>query len=114
MIPTKPSARKRAAVGSKKRLPDFSKMTIEEEAEWWDSHDTADYDREFVDEDIVFVPGGRKMAMTVRLEPGLISELSAEAKAKGIGPSTLARMLIIEYLRQRPARPVRGRTKGAA
>jgi hypothetical protein len=97
-----------------KRLPDFSNMTIAEEAEWWDTHDTAEYEHEFVDDDLVFVPGGRKRPMTVRLEPELVSALTSEAKARGVGASTLARMLIIEHLRRRPSRPVRRGAKGAA
>ena len=27
----------------KSKLPDFSKMTLEEEAEFWDTHSVADY-----------------------------------------------------------------------
>jgi hypothetical protein len=114
IVPAKKKAELSNRKSGRKRLPDFSNMTIAEEAEWWDTHDTAEYEHEFVDDDLVFVPGGRKRPMTIRLEPELVSALTSEAKAKGIGASTLARMLIIEHLRRRPSRPVGRGAKGAA
>ncbi len=110
------------------RLPDFSKMTIEEEAEFWDTHDSADYEDEFeeMEEDIEFlmVHSQKKKPMTVRLEPDILTLLAREAKSQGVGPSTLARMAILKYLKEtgrgtvltaqeRKASP-RKRSRGAA
>ena len=43
----------------------------------------------------------RKKALTVRFDEDVFEELAQEAKEKGIGPSTLARMVILEHLRMR-------------
>jgi hypothetical protein len=78
-------------------------MTIEEEAEFWHTHDSADCEEEFkaMDQDIDFlmVRSQRKKPMTVRLEPDILTLLAREAKSQGIGPSTLARMVILKYLK---------------
>ncbi len=80
------------------RIPHFK--TIEEEADFWDSHDSAEFEDEFVEvEDVRFVKATPKKALTVRLEEQTLDDLKKIAKEKGIGPSTLARMWILERLR---------------
>jgi|CXWL01.1.fsa_nt_gi hypothetical protein len=112
------------------RLPDFSKMTIQEEAEFWDTTDSAEYEDEFVDvtDDDEYGVGialrsQKKRPMTVRLEPDIITLLTQEAKSQGIGPSTLARMVILRHLKdsgtgtyiKRPKKTAkRTRTRGVA
>jgi hypothetical protein len=82
-----------------KRVPEFA--THEEAAKWFDSHDMGDYLDEFevVDSSRVHVEPNLSHGITVRLTPELLNDLRTKAKAKGIGPSTLARMWIIEHLR---------------
>ncbi len=86
----------------KNHIPSFK--TIEEEAAFWDSHSSEEFVGELTPVDNVkFVKADTKRALTVRFDADTFEELSKEAKEKGIGPSTLARMLILEHLRERRA-----------
>ena len=81
----------------KNGIPEFK--SIEEAAEFWDSHDSTDFEDEFEDvEDVKFVRAKAKKSITVRLEDETLAALTEEARAKGIGPSTLVRMWILERL----------------
>jgi predicted DNA binding CopG/RHH family protein len=84
----------------KSRIPEFASR--EEEAEWFDTHDLGDYLDEFevVDSRDVRVASNLSTGITVRLTPALLRQLRRTARAKGIGPSTLARMWIVEHLRE--------------
>src|SRR2546421_1295999 len=78
--------------------------TIEEEAAFWDTHSSEEFADELTPvENVKFVKGGSKKALTVRFDKDTFEELNREAKEKGIGPSTLARMVILEHLRKRRA-----------
>jgi hypothetical protein len=82
---------------SKSRIPNFK--TIEEEADFWDTHSSEEFADELTPvDDVRFVRVNNKKALTVRIEDDTYEELSREAREKGIGPSTLARMLILEHL----------------
>jgi hypothetical protein len=101
---------------------------VQEEAEFWDTHDTSDFDWEEMDDDVEFilVKDQPKKGMTVRLEPDILTLLTREARDQGIGPSTLARMIILGYLKDsgrgtilrgattKKRAPQRKRSKGAA
>jgi hypothetical protein len=80
------------------RIPEFANR--EEMAEWFDAHDVADYLDEFeiVDRDQVQVSDNLSENLTVRLSPELLHRLRGKAKRMGVGPSTLARMWIVEHL----------------
>lgn len=87
---------------SKKKLliPNFK--SIEEEANFWDTHDSGDYQWETV-KDIKFSKDLKsvfnfKKVVPIRLDNGTISAVEKVANAKGIGTSTAARMLIRERL----------------
>jgi predicted DNA binding CopG/RHH family protein len=86
----------------KSRIPHFK--TIEEEAEFWDTHSTTEFEDEFepMEEDIRFIVTreGPKKAITVRLPEETVTALTKEAHQMGIGPSTLIRMWILEHLRR--------------
>jgi hypothetical protein len=102
---------------AKSRIPEFA--TIEEEAEFWDTHDSAEFEDEFEELDepleVLMYRAAPKRALTVRLEPDLIDMLAGVARTKGVGPSTLARMWIMEQLRAARVRPPRRkRSTGAA
>ncbi len=76
-------------------IPDFK--TREEEAAFWDTHSFTDYWHQWKPVDVRFaknLSGG----VTVRLDPDTLEELRTLAKKKGIGPTTLARMWILERL----------------
>ena len=79
------------------RIPAFA--NIEEEAEFWDTHDTTDFAEEWKPVQIEVRPELAER-LTLRLEQRDRQQLIALAREKGIGPSTLARMWIRERLRQ--------------
>ena len=82
----------------KSRIPTFK--TVEEAAAFWDTHDSAAFEDELEDvPDVMFVRAAPKKGMTVRLEQETLAALTAQAHKMGIGPSTLARMWILERLR---------------
>ncbi len=84
----------------KSRIPTF--QTIEEEAAFWDTHSSEEFADELTPvENIKFVKDRSKRALTIRVDEDIFEELTKEAREKGIGPSTLARMLILEHLQAR-------------
>ena len=88
----------RASGQPKSRIPTF--RSIEEEAEFWDTHSSAEFEDELEEvADVMFVKAGPKKAMTVRLDEKSLAALTQQARAKGISPSTLVRMWILERLR---------------
>jgi hypothetical protein len=79
------------------RIPSF--QSVEEEAAFWDTHDITD----FLDEATpVQMTVGPDLAerLTLRLDQADRQSLARHARAKGVGPSTLARMWLKERLRQ--------------
>lgn len=82
------------------RIPAFASR--EEEAEFWDAHDTTDYEDEFKPVPARFAKNLSE-GITVRLDPQTLEDLRARAHEKGIGPTTLARMWILERLRSEQA-----------
>ncbi len=98
-------------------IPSFN--NIEEEAEWWGTHDTTDFQHLFKP---VQIKIGGDLAeqiashcedsnraeldekLTLRLDQSDRAALTKYAKRKGIGPSTLVRMWIKEHLDAEAAR----------
>ncbi|MBM4405405.1 MAG: hypothetical protein FJ039_04365 [Chloroflexi bacterium] len=79
------------------RIPTFSSR--EEEAAWFDSHDMADYQDEFKVAKVRFAKN-LSQGITIRFDARSLKALRMQASEKGIGPTTLARMWILERLRQ--------------
>jgi len=77
------------------RIPKFKSR--EEEAEFWDTHDLTDYWDEFKPVRVRFAKNLSE-GITIRLDRETLTELRSRAKEKGIGPTTLARMWILERL----------------
>jgi predicted DNA binding CopG/RHH family protein len=79
----------------KSRIPDFK--NYEEEAKWWETHNLADYQDEF---EIVEAEFAKNLShgLTIRLDPETLAKVRSLAKKKGIGPTTLIRMWILEDL----------------
>ncbi len=79
----------------KSRIPQFSNR--EEEALWWDTHDLVDYQDEFK---TVRARFARNLSegITIRLDSQTLAALREQARKKGLGPTTLARMWILERL----------------
>lgn len=93
----------------KSRIPVFK--SIEEEAEWFDTHDLGDYQDEFKTVRVKFAKNLSE-GVTVRFDPMTSDKLRAEAHHKGIGPTTLIRMWVMERLagRSRGIMPARAGT----
>jgi hypothetical protein len=90
----KPRSTRRA----RSRIPRFK--TIEEAAEFWDTHDTTEFEDEFeVVTHVKFVPGGPTKALTVRLDEGTFAALTQHARELGVRPARLARLWIFEQVR---------------
>jgi predicted DNA binding CopG/RHH family protein len=81
---------------TKNRIPEFASR--EEEAAFWDTHDVTDYLDEMKPVRARFAKN-LSQGITIRLDPETLGELRKRAKEKGIGPTTLARMWILEQLR---------------
>ena len=84
----------------KKKVPNFSSR--EEEAKFWDTHDIADY---WEDMRPLRVRFAKQLSegITIRFDPQTLANLRSLANERGIGPTTLARMWILEQLRKEPA-----------
>lgn len=82
---------------AKARIPEF--QSIEEEAAFWDTHDTVDFEDAFRPVKVRFAKN-LSQGLTIRLDPKTLEKLRTEASAKGIGPTTLVRMWVLEHLRE--------------
>jgi len=78
-----------------KPIPPFK--TLDEEADFWDTHDTSLLGKVPLMK-LPLIESEKEQVMTVRLQQSIKERLSRFARAKGINPSTLARMWIIEKL----------------
>ena len=81
---------------SKSRIPTFTSYA--EEAEWWDTHDITDYLDELKPVKVRFAKNLSE-GITIRFDTPSLNKLRLQARDKGIGPTTLARMWILERLR---------------
>ena len=78
------------------QVPEFS--TYEEEADFWDNLDTADF---MEDDDQWFrFETLHKRAIRVAILPEIAEELSQEAQAQGVSIETLVNTLLIEHVRE--------------
>jgi predicted DNA binding CopG/RHH family protein len=91
------------------RIPKFANR--EEEAAFWDTHDVTDYLDEM---EPIKVRFAKKLSegITIRLTPAMLARLQSEAQRKGVGPSTLARMWIVEHLNELSPPPSTRKVKG--
>jgi len=81
------------------KLPKFK--NLEEERQFWDSHDSTDYLDDFkVAKDVVFVRP-KKEVISLRLDPKIVRKLKELADEEGLPPTTYARMLIVKGIRER-------------
>ena len=85
---------------AKSSIPRFK--SVEEAAEFWDTHSLADFEAELEPvEDVQFVVrrGRPGKALTVRLDEESLEAMRQQAGDLGIAPATLARMWILERLK---------------
>ena len=79
------------------KIPKFN--TYEEEAHFWDTHSIADFPNE-LKKTKVKISKPLKLTFTVRLDKHTIRQLDDIAKEKGIGARTLARVWLLEKLKE--------------
>lgn len=82
--------------GTIKPIPPFK--TLEEEANFWDTHSAVDEINEGTT--VGFHHANKTHTITIRFEPKKLQELRYKADKMGIGPTTLARIWITEKLSQ--------------
>jgi len=80
----------------KSRIPEFK--SIEEEAEFWDTHSLADYEDEFKPVRVKFA-SSLSEPVSFRLDAETLDRLRSIARDMGIGPTTLVRMWVLERLK---------------
>lgn len=80
-------------------IPSFA--SYQEEADWWDTHDTGEDEiqAEFRPITVHFTRPLTE-AFKVRFDAETVQQLRERAQAKGIGPTTLIRMLVLEQLQR--------------
>ncbi len=79
------------------KFPNFDKMSYEEEANWWDTHDWGEFWDELEDVNIVVnLHKPKEETLVLRLQRNLKDTLEKIAKNKGLPVSTLARMWLAE------------------
>ena len=90
----------------KSRIPEFK--TIEEEAEFWDTHDLADYWDEFKPVKVRFAD---KLfdRVTIPVDADALAQLDALAREEELNATALARRWVLERLE----REIRARGKAA-
>jgi CopG antitoxin of type II toxin-antitoxin system len=84
----------------KPRIPKFAGRA--EEATFWDTHSMADYWDELKPVRVRFAKN-LSQGITIRFDPPTLDKLRLQAQQKGIGPTTLARMWILEHLAEEEA-----------
>jgi hypothetical protein len=72
--------------------------TIEEAAEFWDTHDLADYWD--LTEEVDFEVNLRRRRYPVALDPELAEKLAKEARQRGLSTETLVNLWLNEKLQQ--------------
>ena len=81
----------------KQRVPKFH--SVDEEAEFWASHDTTDYELEW--ESVkVRLAKNLSQGITIRFSPSTLAQLPQTAHHQGVAPTTLARIWVLERLRR--------------
>lgn len=78
-------------------IPAF--RSVEEEAEFWDTHDSTEFEDEFEEvTDVKFVAAQPKEQVVLTFDDDVLAALTAKARALKTSPTTLARRWILERL----------------
>lgn len=80
----------------KRKIPEFKSK--KEEAKFWDTHEITDFLEETKQVKVKFAKNLSE-GLTIRLDPNTLNCLRKEAREKGIGPTTLIRMWVLEKLK---------------
>lgn len=72
--------------------------TLDEMADFWDSHSLADYDEQTFEVEMTFDPAARRS--TVNIEPELMADISRLAHERKISAQTLINVWLRQYVDQ--------------
>jgi hypothetical protein len=81
----------------KSNIPRFE--SYEEEAEFWDTHDTTEFEDEFEPIEATFAQSLVRRGLTVPLDAETIELLQSLARERKTEPATLVRIWILDHLR---------------
>ncbi len=81
------------------KIPSFA--NIEEEAEFWDTHDTTEYEDQTYE--VEFEIDLKSEVTYLPLEKSLLSRMRALAKQRGVSPETLLNLWVQEHLQKEAA-----------
>jgi hypothetical protein len=94
------------------RIPEFK--PVQEEAEFWDTHSTAEFEDEWEPVDFQIDPRSRSFRlMSVRLEYSLYKQLRAQAETQGLTAENLAASWIEAHLTDAARPSPSGQRSGA-
>lgn len=85
----------------KAKIPEF--QTLEEEARFWDMHDTTEFEDDFELVDVTFARTLLRRGLTVPLDAEVVERLFRLAREKETEPSTLAQTWILDRLQAETA-----------
>ena len=85
----------------KSRIPEFKSR--EEEAEWFDTHDMADYWDEFKPVKVRFAKN-LTTGLTLRLDHETMAKLKKVAREKRMPPTSLVHLWVLEHLAEAEGR----------
>jgi hypothetical protein len=81
------------------KIPRFK--SIEEEAEFWDTHDTEEFADEFKSVEVKFArPLKHKWMLTIELDEETFNQMKKLAEGAGKEPSVLIRTWVLEHLKK--------------
>ena len=81
------------------KIPIFK--SIEEEAEFWDTHDTEEFADEFEPVEVKFArPLKHKWMLTIELDEETFNQMKKLAEGAGKEPSVLIRSWVLEHIKK--------------
>ncbi len=84
-----------------REIPEFK--SLEEESEFWDTHDFTDFFDDMVDVDVEAEFGRpERVPVAVYLAPEAVTQLEVVAKQRGINYQTMLRVWLMERLAAQP------------
>ena len=94
----------------KSRIPKFK--TLEEAADFWDTHDTTEFEDEFVEVELKFAHP-LKHSFEFELKDGMLDELMAMARSTGTSVGDLVRRWINEGIEREKSSTTKSRRTSA-
>ena len=88
---------KQTKIKKTSRIPEFKNR--EEEAKFWETHSFSEFSDELKSVNVKFAKNLSE-GITIRFDEPTLTKIRAIAHKKGLGPTTLARMWILDHLQR--------------